>query len=117
MFTPLSKFFLLCSYIKGPKEKYLNIHIIAPEIFLALPRQAPCFRRQVLLKEEQSLGVGTHLAEMEMAGFSKNSARAMRCMEAPVEGVWMAAGAPRAGRAIPPPAAGHREASAMGALT
>lgn len=73
---------------KGPREKYLNIHDVMPEIFLALPPQAPCFRCWVLLKEEQS----PDPAEMEMAEFGKLSARAMCCIVAPVEGVWGAAG-------------------------
>lgn len=67
VFTFAFQFFPLWSYIWEPKENYFNIHIIVPEIFLVLPQQAPCFRHEVLLKEEQSLGVGTHLAEMEVA--------------------------------------------------
>lgn len=46
----------------------------------------------MLLKEEQSLGVEIHPAEMETAEFGKLSARAMCCVVAPVEGVWGAAG-------------------------
>jgi len=48
----------------------------------------------VLLKEKQSLGIGTHPAEVEMAELGRLSARTMCWVVAPAEGVWGAAGSP-----------------------